>query len=85
MDMDHAAFVQLQKQLQDHFDDRYRLAEVCDDMVKHEDRKIEELREVFNELKLEQVKTNTLLKVLIAILAAIGTAVLGVAVRLLFG
>lgn len=84
MDMDHGEFLKLQKQMEDHFDGRYRKINDCDDKVMAEEGKIEELRIGFNDLKVEQAKTNTLLKVLIAVLSAIGTAVLGVCIKLLF-
>ena len=84
MEMPHDEYLKLQKQLEDHFDGRYRLAEECDDRLGKEDKKIARLESAFNDLKVEQAKTNTLLKVLIAVLSAIGTAVLGVCVKLLF-
>lgn len=85
MDMNHDAYVALQNQLQDHFDARYRLAEDCEDRIKNEEKARAKMRGEFTEVKMEQVKTNTLLKVVIGILAAIGTALLGVCVRYLFG
>lgn len=85
MTMPHDEFLEIQKQLEDHFDGRYRQINDCDEKITAEDRKIEGLRSGFNDLKIEQAKTNTLLRTMIAVLSAIGTAVLGVCVKLLFG
>lgn len=83
--MEHAEYLKLQNQLQDHFDGRYRKIEDCDDIVTTEEDKIDKLKESISELKLEQAKTNTRLAILIGILSAIGIPVLSVCVKLLFG
>jgi capsular polysaccharide biosynthesis protein len=85
MQMEHAEYLKLQNQLQDHFDGRYRKIEDCDDIVTTEEDKIDKLKESISELKLEQAKTNTRLAILIGILSAIGIPVLSVCVKLLFG
>lgn len=83
--MEHSEYVELQSQLQDHFDGRYRQIEDCEETVKTEDNKIEKLRNSITELKVEQAKTNTRLAILIGILCTIAVPIISVCVKLLFG
>lgn len=84
MNMEHSEYVELQSQLQDHFDGRYRKIDDCEETVKTEDNKIEKLRNSITELKVEQAKTNTRLAILIGILCAIAVPLVSVCVKLLF-
>lgn len=85
MNMEHSEYLELQGQLQDHFDGRYRQIEDCEETVKTENDKIERLRNSITELKVEQAKTNTRLAVLIGILCAIAVPLVSLCVKLLFG
>ena len=85
MNMEHSEYVELQSQLQDHFDGRYRQIEDCEETVKTEDNKIEKLRNSITELKVEQAKTNTRLAILIGILCTIAVPIISVCGKLLFG
>lgn len=85
MQMEHAEFLKIQAQLQDHFDGRYRKIEDCDEIVSNEEKKIDKLNNIIMELKIEQAKTNTRLAILIGILTTIAVPILAVCVKLLFG
>lgn len=78
MNMDHADYVELKKQLQGEFDGRYVLIEDCEKTVKEESKKIDRLT-------VEFAKSNTKLNILIAILSAISVPIIGVCVKMLFG
>lgn len=77
MEMEHGEFLEVQAQLQDHFDGRYVKLDDCKKTVEKEEAKIDGM-------SVELTKINTTLKALIAVLAPIAVAVLGVAVKLLF-
>ena len=77
MEMEHGEFLEVQAQLQDHFDGRYVKLDDCKKTVEKEETKIDGM-------SVELTKINTTLKALIAVLAPIAVAVLGVAVKLLF-
>jgi hypothetical protein len=83
--MEHSEYIKLQNQLQDHFDGRYRKIDDCNDIVETERKKIENLEKTITELKIEQVKTNTRLAILIGILSTIAIPILALCVKLLFG
>ena len=89
MQMDHDEYLEIQEQLQDHFDGRYRKMDDCDEISNSAEHKISGLREEFaklrEEVRVDRAKTNTRLNILIAILSAIAVPVLGVCVKLLFG
>ena len=85
MQMEHSEYIKLQNQLQDHFDGRYRKINDCNDIVESERKKIEKLENTITELKIEQVKTNTRLAILIGILTTIAIPILALCVKLLFG
>jgi chromosome segregation ATPase len=85
MQMEHSEYIKLQNQLQDHFDGRYRKIDDCNDTVESERKKIEQLEKTITELKIEQVKTNTRLAILIGILSTIAIPILALCVKLLFG
>lgn len=78
MQMSHDEYLEIQEQLEDHFDGRY---------VKIEDCKITtaEKEEKIDRLTLEFAKSNTKLNILIAILSPIAVAALGIFVDLLIG
>lgn len=78
MNMGHAEYVELRKQLQSEFDGRYVLIEDCEKTVREESRKI-------SDLKVEFAKSNTKLNILIAILSTIAVPIIGVCVKMLFG
>ena len=84
MKMEHDEYIELQDQLQDHFDGRYRKIDDCDDKIEAEDRKIVELQDKYNDVRVELAKTNTRLGILIAILSAIAVPVLALCIKLLF-
>lgn len=77
MDLEHGEYLELQGQLQDHFDGRYVKVDDCKKTVEKEEAKIDSMT-------VELTKINTTLKMLIAILGAIAVPVLAVAVKLLF-
>ena len=85
MQMEHSEYIKLQNQLQDHFDGRYRKIDDCNETVESERKKIEKLEGTIPELKIEQVKTNTRLAILIGILSTIAIPILALCVKLLFG
>jgi hypothetical protein len=85
MQMEHREYIKLQNQLQDHFDGRYRKIDDCNETVEGERKKIEKLENSITELKIEQVKTNTRLAILIGILSTIAIPILALCVKLLFG
>lgn len=85
MQMEHSEYLKLQNQLQDHFDGRYRKIDDCNETVEGERKKIEKLENTITELKIEQVKTNTRLAILIGILSTIAIPILALCVKLLFG
>jgi hypothetical protein len=85
MEMEHDEYLALQKQLQDHFDGRYRQINDCKEMVDAENDKIEKLKDTINGLKIEQVKTNTRLGIVIGMLSAIAVPLLGICIKVLFG
>jgi hypothetical protein len=84
MQMEHSEYVKLQNQLQDHFDGRYRKIDDCNETVENERKKIEKVENTITELKIEQVKTNTRLAILIGILSTIAIPILALCVKLLF-
>lgn len=85
MQMEHSEYIKLQNQLQDHFDGRYRKIDDCNETVEGERKKIENIEHTITELKIEQVKTNTRLAILIGILSTIAIPILALCVKLLFG
>lgn len=85
MQMEHSEYLKLQNQLQDHFDGRYRKIDDCNETVEGERKKIEQIEKTITELKIEQVKTNTRLAILIGILSTIAIPILALCVKLLFG
>ena len=70
-------FEKLKPLLDEHNDLIYKRIEDCDKTVEKEEAKIDNMT-------IELTKINTTLKALIAVLAPIAVAVLGVAVKLLF-
>lgn len=76
--MEHAEYLELQNQLQDHFDGRYRKIDDCDELVEKEANKIDLLT-------VEFAKSNTKLNILIAILSTIAVPILSVCIKMLFG
>ena len=76
--MAHDEYLELQNQLQDHFDGRYVQIDDCEDTVRREQNKIDRLT-------VEFTKSNTKLIILIGILSAIAVPILGVCVKMLFG
>ena len=89
MNMEHAEYLKLQNQLQDHFDGRYKQLLQCDEDRKSEANRIDELKEEFarlrEEVRVDRAKTNTRLNILIAILSTLAVPIVGVCVKLLFG
>ena len=77
MQMEHQEFIEIQNQMQDHFDGRYVKIEDCENTVEKEERKIDRLT-------IEFAKSNTKLNILIGILSAIAVPIIGVCVKLLF-
>ena len=89
MNMEHAEYLKLQNQLQDHFDGRYKQLLQCDGDRKNEANRIDELKEEFSrlreEFRVDRAKTNTRLSILIGILSAIAVPVVGVCVKMILG
>lgn len=89
MNMEHAEYLKLQNQLQDHFDGRYKQLLQCDEDRKSEANRIDELKEEFSrlreEFRVDRAKTNTRLSILIGILSAIAVPVVGVCVKMILG
>lgn len=77
MQMDHGEFIEIQNQMQDHFDGRYVKIEDCENTVEREEQKIDRLT-------IEFAKSNTKLNILIGILSTIAVPIIGVCVKLLF-
>lgn len=77
MQMDHGEFIEIQNQMQDHFDGRYVKIEDCESTVEKEEQKIDRLT-------IEFAKSNTKLNILIGILSTIAVPIIGVCVKLLF-
>lgn len=77
MEMDHGEFLDIQKQMQDHFDGRYMKIDECKKTVEKEEEKIDGMT-------VELTKINTTLKMLLAILGTIAVPILALAVKLLF-
>jgi hypothetical protein len=77
MQMDHGEFIEIQNQMQDHFDGRYVKIEDCESTVEKEEKKIDRLT-------VEFAKSNTKLNILIGILSTIAVPIIGVCVKLLF-
>lgn len=77
MQMEHQEFIEIQNQMQDHFDGRYVKIEDCENTVEKEERKIDRLT-------IEFAKSNTKLNILIGILSTIAVPIIGVCVKLLF-
>jgi hypothetical protein len=77
MQMDHGEFIEIQAQMQDHFDGRYVKIVDCESTVEKEEQKIDRLT-------VEFAKSNTKLNILIGILSTIAVPIIGVCVKLLF-
>ena len=77
MQMEHQEFIEIQNQMQDHFDGRYVKIEDCESTVEKEEQKIDRLT-------IEFAKSNTKLNILIGILSTIAVPIIGVCVKLLF-
>lgn len=77
MQMEHGEFIEIQTQMQDHFDGRYVKIEDCESTVEKEEQKIDRLT-------VEFAKSNTKLNILIGILSTIAVPIIGVCVKLLF-
>ena len=77
MQMEHQEFIEIQNQMQDHFDGRYVKLEDCESTVEKEEQKIDRLT-------VEFAKSNTKLNILIGILSTIAVPIIGVCVKLLF-
>lgn len=89
MHMEHAEYIKLQAQLQDHFDGRYVKINECEEARTKETNKIDGLKEEFTrlreEVRVDRAKTTTRLNILIAILSTLAVPIVGVCVKLLFG
>lgn len=89
MNMSHEDYLQLREQLQNEFDGRYVKAEDCIANRNTDEGKFNGLKEEFSrfreEERVDRAKTTTRLNILIGILVAIATPILGVAVKLFFG
>lgn len=77
MKMEHQEFIEIQSQMQDHFDGRYVKLEDCESTVEKEEQKIDRLT-------VEFAKSNTKLNILIGILSSIAVPIIGACVKLLF-
>ncbi len=77
MQMGHGEFLEIQSQMQEHFDGRYVKIADCESTVEKEEQKIDRLT-------VEFAKSNTKLNILIGILSTIAVPIIGVCVKLLF-
>ena len=85
MNLEHNEYLALQERLQDHFDGRYRQIKYCDKLLKVKDEQIEKLENGFNNMQIEQAKTNTRLGIVIGIWSVIAVPIVALCVKLLFG
>jgi hypothetical protein len=76
--IDYSEYVDLREQLKEDFDARYKQIDDCEKTVEKEEKKIDALT-------IEFAKSNTKLNIMIAILSAIGAAILPICVKILFG
>ena len=83
--IDHDSYVELQEL----FDGRYRKIADCTDIVNGTECKMDAIVDAHamlrEEVRVGQAKTNTRLNILIGILTAIATPIIGICVKLLFG
>lgn len=73
------------KELEERFDDRYVKKDDCGRNIDIEDKKIHNLEKEIASVKVELGKVGARLGILIAILSAIGTSVIPLCIKLLFG
>ena len=78
MKMEHGEYLEIQNQMQDHFDGRYVQIAECKRTVAQEEDKIDRLT-------VEFAKSNTKLSILIGILSAIAVPIISVCVKMLLG
>lgn len=83
--IDHDSYVELQEL----FDGRYRKISDCNDIVNGTEGKMGAIVNAHamlrEEVRVGQAKTNTRLNILIGILVAIATPIIGICVKMLFG
>lgn len=84
MNMDHDEYLEIQAQLQDHFDGRYRKIVDCDDKTKEESDRIQKVENKVADIRVDLARINTRLAILIAILSAVSVPILSLCVKLLF-
>lgn len=80
---------EVEKVIENHFfsraDDRYMTKDSCDKRQNDIYEKISKMSEDFNEMKVKSAQSHTLLKIVVGILGAIGTALIPICLKLLFG
>lgn len=84
MNMDHDEYLDLQEQLQDHFDGRYRKIIDCDEKTKDAGDRIAKVEQKVGDIRVELARVNTRLAILIAILSAVAVPLLSLCVKYLF-
>lgn len=75
----------VEAELVERFDDRYVRQDSCDRKQDEVYKKIESMRDEISCVKITVEKLNTKLAILLVILGAIGTGVLTICLKLLFG
>ena len=78
MNMDHSEYIELQKQLQDHFDGRYRKIEDCDDISENIDKKV-----IRDNVRLAVIEQQN--KLMLWILAAVSGGIITMLIKMFFG
>ena len=78
MKMEHEEYLQLQAQLQDHFDGRYRKIEDCDDISENIDKKVSR-----DNVRLAVIEQQN--KLMLWILAAVSGGIITMLIKMFFG
>lgn len=78
MKMEHEEYLQLQAQLQDHFDGRYRKIDDCDDIVDALEKKVSK-----DNVRLAVIEQQN--KLMLWILAAVSGGIITMLVKMFFG
>ena len=78
MKMDHNEFLEIQAQLQDHFDGRYRKIKDCDDISEAMDKKLSH-----DNVRLAVIEQQN--KLMLWVLAAISGGIITMLIKMFFG
>lgn len=78
MQMEHSEYIELQAQLQDHFDGRYRQISDCDDIVDALEKRVSK-----DNVRLAVIEQQN--KLMLWILAAVSGGIITMLVKMFFG